>query len=146
MPNIQHKRGTRAALNALASSNSLLVGQIYFITDENRLAIATSASAYESLAKQSESGSVTWNLTTITLPDKGGVFEWKQTIVNALVTPSSTIDIKLAPARDDQFLEYDPQFTEISSIVATPNTGSFDVSITFRELHSGPINLQYTVN
>lgn len=46
MPNIQHKRGTRAALDALASSNALLPWQLYGITDESRLAIATSASTY----------------------------------------------------------------------------------------------------
>lgn len=46
MPNIQHKRGTRAALDALVSSSQLLTGQIYFITDEKRLAVATGVNSY----------------------------------------------------------------------------------------------------
>jgi hypothetical protein len=46
MPNIQHKRGTRAALDALASSSALLPWQLYGITDESQIALATSASTY----------------------------------------------------------------------------------------------------
>ena len=54
MPNVQHKRGTRAALNILAAGSGLLPGQVYIITDEGRIAIATSAAAYQAMAKQSE--------------------------------------------------------------------------------------------
>lgn len=57
MPDIQHKRGSRAALDALAASNGLLVGQVYSITDEDgRIAIATAVNAYTAFAKQSEAG------------------------------------------------------------------------------------------
>lgn len=45
----QHRRGTKASLNTLASSNGLLVGQVYFLTDEQRLVVATSANAYQSM-------------------------------------------------------------------------------------------------
>ena len=51
MANIQHKRGTRANLDALAGSSGLLSGQVYLITDESRIAIATSTSAYETFVK-----------------------------------------------------------------------------------------------
>ncbi len=53
MTDVQHKRGTRAALDALAGSNELLAGQIYLITDENRLAVALTASTYETYVKGS---------------------------------------------------------------------------------------------
>lgn len=56
MANVQHKRGTRAALDALATAGGLLVGQIYFITDENRIAIAGSVNSYQAAAKQGEAG------------------------------------------------------------------------------------------
>lgn len=47
MPNVQHKRGTRSALNALRTAGTLMVGQIYVITDEaGRIAIATATNAY----------------------------------------------------------------------------------------------------
>lgn len=46
MSNIQHKRGTRASLETLKTNNELVVSQIYFITDENRLVIATSTNTY----------------------------------------------------------------------------------------------------
>ena len=56
MPSLRHPRGTRAALVSLASANGLIPGQIYFLTDENRIAIAASVSAFETFAKQSEAG------------------------------------------------------------------------------------------
>jgi hypothetical protein len=56
MPEIQHKRGTRSALTALAAANGLLPGQIYVLTDESRIAVATSVSAFETFAKESEAG------------------------------------------------------------------------------------------
>lgn len=56
MPTVQHKRGTAAALAALASGSGLLPGQIYLITDQSRLAVALTVSTYETFAKLSESG------------------------------------------------------------------------------------------
>lgn len=50
----RHPRGTRAALNALATAGTLVVGQVYVITDENRLAVALTASTYETFAKAGE--------------------------------------------------------------------------------------------
>ena len=58
MADVQHKRGTRSDLNILAAANGLLVGQVYFITDEDRLSIATSVSAYQAAAKEGEGGSL----------------------------------------------------------------------------------------
>jgi hypothetical protein len=56
MPNVQHKRGTRAALVALAGSAGLLPGQVYILTDESRIAVALTASTFETFAKESEAG------------------------------------------------------------------------------------------
>lgn len=56
MPDIQHKRGIRSALNALAAANGLLPGQVYLITDENRLAVALTISTYQAMAKEDEGG------------------------------------------------------------------------------------------
>ena len=54
MPSVQHKRGVRADLDARATANQLLEGELYLLTDEQRLAIATSVSAYIAAAKESE--------------------------------------------------------------------------------------------
>jgi hypothetical protein len=54
MPTVRIKRGTRAQLNAAASSSSLLSGELYLITDENRLAVGTSSSTYQAAAKSGE--------------------------------------------------------------------------------------------
>lgn len=54
MPDVQHKRGTRAALDALATGGGLKAGQIYAITDESRLALALTASTYQTFTKDGE--------------------------------------------------------------------------------------------
>lgn len=47
-------RGTRAALNSKASGSTIVVGQVYLLTDETRLAVGLTATTYESFAKKSE--------------------------------------------------------------------------------------------
>jgi hypothetical protein len=65
MADVQHKRGTRANLDALATANGLLVGQVYVISDENRIAIATAVGSYQAAAKEGEGGGgVSWVLRT----------------------------------------------------------------------------------
>ena len=56
MPTVRHARGTRAALNVLASSGLLVPWQLYVLSDENRVAIATSTSTYQAFAKEGEGG------------------------------------------------------------------------------------------
>jgi len=56
MPDVQHKRGSRADLNTLASANGLLLGQIYLITDEDRLAVATGVGSYQAAEKEGGGG------------------------------------------------------------------------------------------
>jgi hypothetical protein len=54
MPNVQHKRGTKAALDALAAGGELKAGQLYLISDEARIAAALSPSSYQAFAKKGE--------------------------------------------------------------------------------------------
>ena len=56
MPTVRHARGTRAALNSLASNSLLVPWQLYALSDENRVAIATSTSTYQTFAKEGEGG------------------------------------------------------------------------------------------
>ena len=56
MATVRHARGTRAALNALASGGLLVLWQLYVLSDEGRVAIATSTSTYQALAKEGEGG------------------------------------------------------------------------------------------
>ncbi len=56
MATVRHARGTRAALNALASGGLLVPWQLYVISDESRVAVATSTSTYQALAKEGEGG------------------------------------------------------------------------------------------
>ncbi|KQN28122.1 hypothetical protein ASF00_09440 [Sphingomonas sp. Leaf34] len=51
---IRFIRTTRANLNAQATALALLAGEPYFITDENRYAVGTGTSSYQTFAKQGE--------------------------------------------------------------------------------------------
>lgn len=70
MPKILNKRGTRANLNTLASANGLSAGEVYLITDENKIAIGLSPNTYEAFAKESSNtftGTQTFSGTSTTL-------------------------------------------------------------------------------
>lgn len=56
MPSLAHKRGTRAQVDAAASGSQLRTGEVYLITDEERLTVGTANNAHTPLAKQSEAG------------------------------------------------------------------------------------------
>lgn len=61
MPTIQIKRGTRSQINNAASANQLKVGEPYFVSDENRLAIGTAINNYASFPTQSEVDALAYN-------------------------------------------------------------------------------------
>lgn len=54
MPSVQHIRGTRAALDALAGASGLLPGQIYVLTDQARIAVALTTSTYEAFVREGD--------------------------------------------------------------------------------------------
>jgi hypothetical protein len=49
-----HTRVTKSSLTSLVSSSGLNVGQLYYVTDEARVVIATATNAYSEHAKKSE--------------------------------------------------------------------------------------------
>lgn len=54
MPSLKIKRGTRAQITDAGTANNLKEGELYLITDDKRLAVGLSASAYDAgLRKQS---------------------------------------------------------------------------------------------
>lgn len=56
---------TRAQLNAAATADQLKIGEVYLVTDEDRLAIGLSASTYETYAKASEAGGSDGSVSSI---------------------------------------------------------------------------------
>jgi len=86
MPDVQHKRGSRADLNTLAAANGLLLGQIYLITDEDRLAVATGVGSYQGFRKEASfdtEGVGTITGTTLDLTS-GNVFSYTPTAETTL--------------------------------------------------------------
>jgi hypothetical protein len=63
---VRHKRGTRAALVALATSNGLIPDQIYLLSDEgNRVVTATSVNTFTEHLKVGEGGGGGTTLETL---------------------------------------------------------------------------------
>lgn len=60
---LQILRATRANLDAQASASGLLVGELYFITDESMLAVGTATNAYVDVGSGG-SGAVTADIST----------------------------------------------------------------------------------
>jgi hypothetical protein len=56
MPSLAHKRGTRAQIDAAAGLNGLRTGELYVISDEARLTVATAVNTHAPAAKQGEGG------------------------------------------------------------------------------------------
>jgi hypothetical protein len=55
MPSVQIKRGTRSQIETAAAFNGLKAGELYLITDEDRIAVGLSTSTFEESAKLGES-------------------------------------------------------------------------------------------
>ena len=64
MQTIQFKRATRAQINAAATAGNLNAGEPYVITDEGRMAIGESASAYTAFLKDGEGGAASGTVAT----------------------------------------------------------------------------------
>jgi hypothetical protein len=81
---IQHIRTTKANLDTQASATNLKAGELYLITDENRIAIGLTTSTYETFAKESEAGGGGGGVTVgRTIVDAADDFE--TTDVNTMV-------------------------------------------------------------
>jgi hypothetical protein len=53
---IRLPRGTKASLDAIAAANGLVVGATCYLTDEQRIAVATGMNSYALFAKTDEAG------------------------------------------------------------------------------------------
>jgi hypothetical protein len=60
MPSLAHKRGTRAQIDSAATLNGLRTGELYLISDEARLTVATAVNAHSAAGKQGEGDQESW--------------------------------------------------------------------------------------
>lgn len=141
MPRIFQRRGTRAALNALAASNGLAQSEIYFISDENRIAVGTSVSTYEVFAKVSEAGG---GLSATAEVDFGQSSKFAKSIatvpgalVGQKVVASVSLDMPAGVSRDE--LECDP--VTVSAFVSATNQVTLFASAQSRISRKRNINL-----
>lgn len=90
------------------------------------------------------SGGAAWTSVTANVPSGAGVFDYEQTVTDAAVSGTSKIILMLDPSADSD--ENEPEFIDLINMAAFPGAGSFTLSMTFREPHSGPIKIFYQVN
>lgn len=75
MPKVLIKRGTRTQLDTAKNASGLNAGELYLITDENRLAVGTGEGSYQAAALQGEGATTLDQLSdvdTITTPPTTG--------------------------------------------------------------------------
>ena len=85
-----------------------------------------------------------WTAYVAVLGDGAGVTDFEATVANAGVTGASVIELRLAATGAAD--ENEPEFTWATAMTARPASGSFALSLSFAERHSGPLNLQYRIN
>lgn len=117
MPAVQHARGTRAALDALAAAGQLLPGQVYVLTDQARLAVALTDSTYQAFLKEGEGGS----------PSPLGILDYWAEAAFAQIDPSAGPFIGGAIASG----------TRVASGVADGPFGLYGVALRSHSTNSG---------
>lgn len=132
MARIKIARGTEAALDALAGSDGLVPYQLYWVTDEEYLAIATSLSAYETIANEpgadgdqiTEEIVITGTTYTLLASDAGKMLVCTSDDPVTINTPS--IFSALPPNRSViTILQYgEGQVTVVASIGGMPIVGA----------------------
>ncbi len=96
MPSLRQPRGTRAALDAKASGSTIVPGQVYVVTDEERLAFGLTSSTYATaggIAKMFEpSGAHIDQSTTANAPTTLAAVENRVYLSPFFVTDAIEID------------------------------------------------------
>lgn len=87
MARIRIKRGTRAQINAAAVAGTLNIGEPYLLTDEGRMAIATSVNDFAVAEKQGAPETIfpLTGATPVISPTNGSIQPW---VLTANSTPT----------------------------------------------------------
>lgn len=95
MPSLAHKRGTRAQIDAAATASALKTGEVYLITDEDRLTVGTTVNTHVAVAKQGEDGggSDLWTWQKLTAD-----------VVNSTTTLAAVTGLSFAAAANTSYL------------------------------------------
>lgn len=107
-------RGTRAALDALATAGSLVVGKIYWITDEKTVAVATATNAYATVSPNGRYRFINTYAAdrTLALIDAGGLIRMNvATANNFTIPPNSSVAFDIGTVIDG--LQYGAGLTTI---------------------------------
>jgi hypothetical protein len=65
MPSLQHKRGSRAQIDAAALASLLNAGEVYLLSDEARLTVGTAANAHAAAATKLETDALSTKLGVV---------------------------------------------------------------------------------
>ena len=93
MPSVRIKRGTRAQLASAAAANGLKQGELYHVTDEDRVDLGTDVGVSVALAKKSEVDGKAATSHSHAISDVSGlqsVLDGKQPTLAYKITVSTT--------------------------------------------------------
>ena len=117
---------------------SALMGGDISAAGKNLLTAATAA------AQRLLINNGSWTAQSLNLGNGSGVTDIEAVVVDAACTLSSVIELRFAPTLDTD--ENEPEFLNVWTMNAKPASGSFALSVSFAERHSGPLKLQYRIN
>ena len=139
MPSIKIKRGTRSQIDAAATANQLKEGEMYLITDEDRLGVGKSASTYISFPKMSElGGSSGGNTGTATIDFGSGSNEAQVTVLGQTgISSTSTVSLSVsADATSTAHTASDHRyFLELCSLTSGTPVANTGFTIYARSVH-----------
>jgi hypothetical protein len=117
---------------------SALLGGDISVAGRNLLTAATAA------AQRLLINNGSWTAQNLNLGNGIGVTDFEAVVVDAACTVSSVIELQFAPTLDTD--ENEPEFLNVWTMIAKPASGSFALSVSFADRHSGPLKLQYRIN
>lgn len=129
MAKVLVKRGTRSQINAAGAANGLNQGEIYLVTDEDRLAVGKDSSTAITLANLSDAGGSTKGSGTATLDFSTGSNE-ASVVVTGQTGILATSSVYLTVSADATSAshtandhKYFLQFCSLTNNTPTANTG-----------------------
>lgn len=88
MSTVKQRRATRASLTALGVAAGIEPAQVYLLTDEGRLAVGLTSTAFEAFAKQSEASLVYATVAEV----------WAASVTDKVVAPKTLNDAMIPQA------------------------------------------------
>lgn len=123
------------------TGTATIIGTVNGVVNPKLASAAILTIYYDASGGNWRTNSVTASSATITIPSGSGQYEYEATVTDSSISPTDTINIRLAPTLDSD--ENSTDMLSLETLAARAGTGNFTVNMAFREKTSGAIKLNY---